>query len=246
MYNPFSLQGKTILVTGASSGIGQQTAIECSKLGAKLVITARNAERLQMTLSAMEGDGHSVVIADLTNPDDVRHLAEVCPLLDGVVNNAGIALNKPLAFYSQNDLETVFSANTFAPMLLNRWLLKKKKIKQGGSIVFTSSVASVRADYGNGIYGSSKAALSSYMRYCAKELAIKRVRVNAVHPGMVETKLIHGNAHSEEDLKKDVEQYPLGRYGQPEEIAWAIIYYLSDASSWTTGTGLFVDGGLML
>lgn len=246
MYNPYSLQGKTVLVTGASSGIGRQTAIECSRLGARLVVTARSEERLQESLSLLEGEGHIVLPADLTKEEDVQRLAEACPLLNGVVQNAGIARNKPIAFYSREDLDAVFSANAFAPMLLNRWLLKRKKINRGASIVFTSSVASVRSDLGNGIYGSSKAALAAYMRYCAKELAAKCIRVNAVHPGMVETKLIHGDAYSEEDLKNDAAQYPLGRYGRPEEIAWAIAYYLSDASAWTTGTSLFVDGGLML
>lgn len=246
MYNPFSLQGKTVLVTGASSGIGRETAIECSKLGARLVITARNEARLQESLSLLEGDGHIALTADLTEEEDIQQLAEACPKLDGVVQNAGIAKGKPIAYYTRDDLDTIFSANAFAPMLLNRWLLKKKKINQGASIVFTSSTASMRSSYGNGIYGSSKAALTAYMHYCAKELAAKRIRVNAVHPGMVETKLIHGDAYSEEDLKKDAAQYPLGRFGRPEEIAWAIIYFLSDASAWTTGTSLFVDGGLML
>lgn len=246
MYNPFSLRGKTVLVTGASSGIGRQTAIECSKLGARLVITARNEARLQETLSMLEGEGHIALTADLTKEEDVQRLAEACPKLDGVVQNAGIARNKPIAFYSPEDLAAVFSANAFAPMLLNRWLLKKKKIVQGGAIVFTSSVAAARADLGNGIYGASKAALTAYMRYCAKELAAKRIRVNAVYPGMVETRLIHGDAYSEADLKNDATQYPLGRYGRPEEIAWATIYFLSDASAWTTGASLFVDGGLML
>lgn len=246
MYNPFSLQGKTVLVTGASSGIGRQTAVECSKLGARLVVTARSEERLQETLAMLEGEGHTSLTADLTKAEDVQRLAEACPVLDGVVHNAGIVRSKPIAFYAREDLDAVFSANAFAPMLLNRWLLKKKKLAQGGSIVFTSSVASVRANLGNGIYGSSKAALTAYMRYCAKELAAKRIRVNAVHPGMVETKLIHGGAISEEDMKKDAAKYPLGRYGRPEEIAWAIIYFLSDASAWTTGTSLFVDGGSLL
>lgn len=246
MYNPFSLQGKTVLVTGASSGIGRQTAVECSKLGARLVITARNEARLQETLSMLEGEGHIALIADLTDEEDIQRLAEACPKLDGVVQNAGVVKSKPVAFYTLEDLDAVFSANAFAPMLLNRWLLKKKRIAIGCSIVYTSSVDSVHVNLGNGIYGSSKAALTAYMRYCAKELAAKRIRVNAVHPGMVETKLIHGGALSEEDLKKDAAQYPLGRYGSPAEIAWAIIYFLSDASAWTTGASLFVDGGLML
>ncbi|MDO5450169.1 MAG: SDR family oxidoreductase [Akkermansia sp.] len=246
MYNPFTLQGKSVLVTGASSGIGQRIAIECSKLGANLTITARNKDRLQSTLSMLEGDEHTVVTADLTVQSDIQSLADSCPPLDGVVHNAGILKNSPVAFYSQEMLDTVFSSNAFAPMLLNRHLLKKKKVQKHASIVFISSAASVRSDYGNGIYGSSKAALAAYMKYCARELAGKQIRVNAIHPGMVDTQMIRDEAYSQEDLKNDIARYPLGRYGRPEEIAWAAIYYLSDASTWTTGTSLFVDGGLTI
>lgn len=246
MYNPFSLEGKTILITGASSGIGRATAIECSKMGATVILTARNEERLQQTLDEMEGEGHKIIVADLTNEEEIKMLATECPTLDGLVNNAGITCIKPVSFYSIKDLETVFGTNTYVPMILNRWLLKKKKIKNNASLVFTSSVASICSGFGNGIYGSSKAALTAYMKYCAKELATKRIRANAVHPGMIETKLIHGGAISEDDLLKDMLNYPLGRYGKPEEIAYAIIYLLSDASSWTTGTSVFVDGGITL
>lgn len=246
MYNPYSLEGKTVLVTGSSSGIGKATAIECAKLGATVVLTARNEERLNNVLDLLEGDGHVSIIADLTVEEDIQHLVAECPKLDGVVFNAGVPSNKVLSFYSQKEIDYVFGTNTFAPMILNRWLLKKKKINNKASIVFTSSVASVSSQLGNGIYGSSKAALASYMRYCARELAAKSIRVNAVHPGMVETELIHGGAISEEDMAKDMQNYPLGRYGKPEEIARAIIYLLSDASSWTTGTSLFVDGGFTL
>lgn len=246
MYNPFSLEGKTILVTGASSGIGQATAIECSKLGAKVVITARNEERLKETLCQLEGDGHQMILADLTNEDEIKALADQCPNLDGIVNNAGVGTVKPVAFYSQKEIDKVFSANTFAPMFTNKWLLKKKKINNNASIVFTASVATICSSVANGIYGTSKAALASYMKYCARELAPKGIRSNAVHPGMVETKLIHGGAFSEADLEKDLQNYPLGRYGKPEDVAYAIIYFLSDASSWITGTSLFIDGGCTL
>lgn len=246
MYNPYSLEGKTILITGASSGIGRSTAIECSKLGARVVLVARNVERMNETLSQMTGEDHMVLSGDLTIEEDVKRIVTDCPELDGVVNNAGIATAKPVAFYNEKDLNSIFATNTFAPMIFNKWLLKKKKINKGASLVFTSSIASKSSHLGNGIYGSSKAALSAYMKYCARELAMKGIRCNAVLPGMVETKLIHGGSISEEDMKKDLENYPLGRYGKPEEIAWAIIYLLSDASSWTTGTNMVIDGGITL
>ena len=246
MYNPYSLEGKTILITGASSGIGRSTAIECSRLGARVVIVGRNEERLNETLSQLSGEGHVIIKAELTSEDDVKRIAAESPELDGLVNNAGISMVKPIAFYSEKDLNTMFSTNTFAPMMLTKWLHKKKKLRKASSIVFTSSVASFLSTIGNGMYGTSKAALSAYMRYCARELSSKLIRCNAVLPGMVETKLIHDGALSEQDLENDMKQYPLGRYGKPEEIAWAIIYFLSDASAWVTGHELVIDGGATL
>lgn len=246
MYNPYSLEGKTILITGASSGIGRSTAIECSRLGARVVIVGRNEERLNETLSQLSGEGHVIIKAELTSEEDVKRIAAESPELDGLVNNAGISVTKPVSFYKENDLHNVFATNTFAPMILIKWLLKKKKLRKASSIVFTSSIASILSSVGNGIYGASKAALSAYMRYCARELSSKLIRCNAVLPGMVETKLIHDGALSEQDLENDMKQYPLGRYGRPEEIAWAIIYFLSGASAWVTGHELVIDGGATL
>lgn len=245
-YNPFSLVGKTILITGASSGIGSATAIECSKLGATCIITGRNEERLNETLAQMVGDEHRMVVADIATQDGIDGLVEQTSNIDGLVNNAGIGFNRPIKFYKQEDLEHVFQTNAFAPMLLVKSLLKKKKLNDGGSIVFTSSTAAFTSALGNGIYGTSKAALLAYMRYCARELAAKKVRANSIHPGMVETPLIRGGAYSEEDLQKDMLRYPLGRYGKPTEIAHAIVYLLSDASAWITGTAMTIDGGLAL
>lgn len=245
-YNPFSLEGKTVLITGASSGIGRSTAIECSKLGAIVIVTGRNEERLQETISMLWGSGHNAIVADLNSEDDIKALAEECPELDGVVNNAGIGITKPIPFYNSKDLATVYQANAFAPMLLIRWLIKKKKINPGGSLVFTSSIASKVPFPGNGIYGGSKAALEVYTKYCAQEVASRGIRANSVHPGMIETKLIHGGALSEDDLKSDLARYPLGRYGKPEEVAWQIVFLLSDASRWVTGTSIVIDGGLSI
>lgn len=246
MYNPFSLEGKTILVTGASSGIGRTTAIECSKLGAHVVITGRNAERLQETFNLLEGKGHVQILADLTDAESLEHLVNEMPQLDGLVNNAGIGYNKPVTFIKSSDLDAMFGTNTYAPVMLTKLAMKKKKINKGGSIVFTSSIAALVENMGNSVYSMTKAAIMSFSKTCALEFAEKGIRVNSVHPGMVETKLIHGGAVSEEDMQKDMQTYPLKRYGRPEEIAWSIIYLLSDASAWVTGSQSIIDGGMHL
>lgn len=245
-YNPFSLSGKTVLITGASSGIGQETAIECSRMGAKVIITGRNLERLQNTYDQLEGDGHLQVLADLNVEDDVLKLVDICPPLNGLVNNAGRGKSKPVQFIKKEDLQDVFDTNLFGIILLTRSLLKKKKILSGSSLVFTSSISAYVSAPGLAIYASSKAAVTAYMRTCALELGVKGVRSNAVLPGMVETKLINSGTYTDDDRQKDLELYPLGRYGIPSDIASAIIFLLSDASSWITGTELVVDGGRSL
>lgn len=242
-YNPFSLKGKTILVTGASSGIGQATAIECSKMGAHVVITGRNVERLQETFSQLEGEGHKQVIADLDVEEDIERLVAECPVLDGLVNNAGRGKSKPVNFIKLQDLQEVFQTNLFGVALLTKMLLKKKKITKGGSIVFTASLSAHMTAAGLSVYASSKAAVCGYMRTCALELGAKGIRANAVLPGMVETKLINSGTYTDEDKQADLNLYPLGRYGRPSDIAFGIIYLLSDASEWTTGTEMIIDGG---
>lgn len=247
MYNPFSLAGKTILVTGASSGIGQATAIECSKMGAKLVITGRNAERLQGTMNQLEGDGHKQVIAELTSSADMNALVNECKCLDGVVLCAGMGKTLPFAFSTRENFDELMEVNYFSPVELLRLLVKGKKLSKPASVVFVSSVGGVFLFGGaNTIYGASKAALNSTMRYCATELAPKKIRVNCVNPGMTETALIHRGTISDEQLQEDVKRYPLKRYGKPIDIAHGIIYLLSDASSWVTGHSLVIDGGVTI
>ena len=245
-YNPFSLEGKKILITGASSGIGKATAIECSRLGATVVLTARNEERLKEVLDDLSGEGHSYIVADINEEEQIKKIAEEVTELDGLVCNAGIGITKPVAFFKQGDLQKVFDTNLFAPTLLVKHLLKKKAIKKGASIVFTSFISAHVSTMGIGIYAATKAAISSYMRTCAVELASKNIRSNANLPGMVETKLIAPGTLTTEDLDKDKQRYPLGRYGKPEEIAYAMVYLLSDATRWITGTELIIDGGFHL
>ena len=243
-YNPYSLEGKTILVTGASSGIGQSTAIECSKLGARVVITARNKDRLNETLSLMQGDGHEMIIADLLSAEDIDSLVMQLPELDGVVNNAGFTKMRPILQINEQVFKDIMQVNTFAPIMLTQKILKKKKIKNGGSIVFTSSTASMRAGTANSMYACSKAAISIFAKNAAKEFASKQIRVNTVCPSMVETAILASdNMISEEQIAASKASYPLGRWGKPEEVAWAIIFFLSDASQWVSGTSIILDGG---
>lgn len=248
MYNPFSLEGKTILVTGASSGIGRTTAIECTKMGAKVIITARNAQRLNDTFSELQGDGHQQIIADLSDTASIENLVNQIDKVDGVVSNAGIANTEPIPFYKEEELETIFKTNTFSMMMLTKFLLKKKKLNKPASIVYTASIGNVfSAGVANGIYGASKCAIDGFMRTAAVELAPKGIRCNSVNPGMVETNIITDNSRiSAEQFEEDKKKYPLGRYGKPEDVAWAIIYLLSDASSWVTGTALKLDGGVTI
>ncbi len=246
-YNPFSLEGKTILVTGASSGIGKATAIECSKMGAKLVITGRNAERLQQTLEQLESEGHRQIIAELTNDEDVKRLVDECPELNGLVLCAGKGILLPLQFCDERKFQDVFSTNFFSPVEILRLLSKKKKLVKGSSVVFVSSIGGVHIfATGNAVYGASKAAVNSVMRFFANELASKKIRVNSVNPGRVNTKLIQSGTMSEEQVNADIAKYPLKRYGEPSEIAHGIIYLLSDASSWVTGHSLVIDGGITI
>ena len=246
-FNPYSLEGKTILVTGASSGIGKATAIACSKMGAKVVITGRNAERLQETYQELEGEGHQQIIAELTNEDDMARLVEETPQIDGFVNNAGIGSKTPINFIKQSNLQNILDVNTIAPIMLTKMLLKKKKVQKGASMVLTSSISGVcSVDIGNTLYSVSKSAIDGFMKNAAKELAEKGIRVNSVNPGMVDTPINDYSNVSEEQMQADLMRYPLKRHGKPEEIAYAIIYLLSDAAAWVTGTALKIDGGYSL
>jgi NAD(P)-dependent dehydrogenase (short-subunit alcohol dehydrogenase family) len=247
MYNPFSLEGKTVLVTGASSGIGRATAVECSKLGAKLIITARDEVRLNETLSQMEGSGHSFITADLCIENDRNVLIEETPLLDGLVNCAGITKTLPFPFVNSEDLANVMEINFTAPTLLSAQFIKKKRFSKNSSIVFISSNCGVWCVApANSMYSASKGAVNGMVKNMALDLASKGVRVNSVNPGMVDTHLLDAGTITPEQIEEDKKRFPLKRYGKPEEIAYAVIYLLSDASNWVTGSHLLIDGGYTL
>lgn len=247
-YNPFTLENKTILVTGATSGIGRTTAIECSKFGAHIVITGRNEERAKETLSLLEGDGHTYILADLSSREGIDQLVEDVPVLDGCVNNAGYNIMQLVPYIKADDMDAIFNVNAEGPIYLVHRLVKKKKLGKGSSIVFTSSISARGVcSPGNGLYSATKAALTAFMRNASLDLAPKHIRCNSVAPGMIETPLKDAKtAITEEQWEKNRQQYPLGRFGNPEDVAFAIIYLLSDASCWVTGTEIVVDGGRSL
>ena len=248
-YNPFSLVGKTILVTGASSGIGQETAIVCSKYGARVIVTARNQERLQETFDRLKtiDEGHMQLLADMTSHEDLEQLIASLPSLDGAVLCAGNSTTLPLQFGSRQKFDEMFDVNFFAPVELLRLMYKKKVLQMGASVVMIASIGGTHSFMpGNGVYGASKAALNSVMKYAAREYASRKIRVNSICPGMVDTPLIHRGTITEEQLAEDAKKYPLGRYGRTEDIANGAIYLLSDASSWLTGHDLVIDGGFSI
>lgn len=243
-FNPFTLTGKTILVTGASSGIGRATAIVCSKMGAKVIVTARNVERLAETLQLLDGNGHTVIPADLCSSEQIDNLAIEAPELDGIVHCAGVGDRTLLKMAREKDIKRVMKANFEGPVLLQRALLKKKKVKSLSSIVFIASRAPFAPTSGNGLYAASKGAIIAYAKVLGLELANQMIRVNCICPAMVWTELIQRDAELTGANYHEAEKsYPLKRYGKPEDVANLVVYLLSDASSWMTGSCIDITGG---
>lgn len=243
MFNPFSLEGKRILITGASSGIGQAIAIVCSKMGASVIITGRNKKKLDITYSLLVGEDNLSVVGDLTCKDDMERILSLLPQLDGVVHSAGVGQRKPCKLIDENDVDNVLNINFKAPVLLQAFLLSDKKIKRNASVVFIASHAANSPSIGNSVYSASKGAIISYARCLALELASRSIRVNCICPAMVWTDLIYEGGLTKEDLKKDQLQYPLKRYGNPDDVANLTVYLLSEAASWMTGACIDLTGG---
>ena len=245
--NPFTLEGKTILITGASSGIGRATAVMCSQMGARLLITGRSEEKLKDTMSRLNGSDHSMLCADLSVQSGIDSLIEWTPQLDGLVNNAGMIDLLPVDFITHERLERILAINTYAPIQLFIGLSKKRKFRKNSSVVFTSSVAgNFIFTPAHSMYSVTKAAVSAFAKNAALEMAARKIRVNCVCPGMIETELIHAEQVTPEMFSEDIKRYPLKRYGKPEEVANGIVFLLSDASSFITGINLLIDGGLTL
>jgi len=245
MDNPFSLKGKKILVTGASSGIGRQIAISVSGMGAETFITGRNEQRLSNVFNLLEVPGTQYA-ADLNIEKEQDSLIELMPNLDGVVLSAGIVKTLPFKFINRKDWDSIFETNFFSPAILINKLLKTKKLNKNGSVVFISSIAgNFVGTVGNAMYSASKGAINAMQKVLAIELSAQRIRVNNISPGMIKTELIYDPIFTEEQLKDDEKKYPLG-FGEPIDVANAVIYLLSDASKWVTGSTLIIDGGFTI
>lgn len=247
IYNPFSLKEKTILVTGASSGIGQAIAIECSKMGARVIITGRNPERLNETFMNLTGENHRQIITDLNNYEQVTQLITSIPSINGIVHCAGLTKTLPFQFINSEALTEVMNINFTIPTLMSAKLVKKNKLVKGSSVVFISSISGVFCSgLSASIYSASKGAVNGIVKGMALDLAPKGIRVNCINPGMIDTNIFDAGIITSEQLKQDKKRYPLKRYGKPVEVAHAVIYLLSDASGWVTGSNLLIDGGYTL
>jgi len=247
MSTPFHLHNKTILVTGASSGIGRQIAISSSSMGAKLVITGRDEKRLDETYSLLQGEGHSKFTCDLIDENQRNHLLDIIPSIDGFVHSAGVVLPVPVKFIAEKHLRQVMGVNFESAVLSVARLLKNKKLNDRSSLIFFSSI-SVNYPYAGGaLYTASKGAIEAYSKNLAIEILPKKMRSNVIVPAMVKTPLYEETKtqsmyRSPEEYES---KYPLG-LGAPEDVANAAIYLLSDASQWVTGTNLILDGGFSI
>ena len=247
MQDIFSLKGKIILITGASSGIGRAVAQQCAAAGATCIITARNQDRLKETLEGLLGEGHQMIISDLSLEDGINNLVSNLPKVNGVVCCAGVVETKMLKFTEEDDLQRLFSTNTFSTIRLIRDMVRQKILNKEASIILVSSISGVRCGYlGGSIYGASKGALEGFIKATALELAPQKIRVNTIMPGMIETPLMADSVIDAEQLEADKMRFPLKRYGQADEVGYAAVYLLSDATKWITGTSLLIDGGYTL
>ena len=244
MNNLFDLSGKTILITGASSGIGRQIAISAAEHGAAIVITGRNEARLTETQQMANGNG-TILIADLTNDSNITDLVKQLPELDGVVFCAGVAEYIPLRFINAEKIRNIFSVNFDSQVILTQQLIKSKKIKKSGSLVYISSISSKIGVPATALYAASKAAINSFVKIVASEVAGMKIRVNSICPGLIKTQMLENakEVMTDEMLHDNEKEYLLG-IGTPIDVAGPTLFLLSDASKWITGTEMIVDGGL--
>lgn len=242
MNNPFSLENKRILVTGASSGIGQCIAIECSKMGAQMVVTARNQERLHETVSQIATSDCQEIIADISTEEGVDAIVEQVPVLDGLVLNAGIIHTAPVKFINEENMMAVFNTNILSSIRLVQRLIKKKKLNRNASVVFISSISTFQVKKGNSLYSATKGAVNSFAKALAVEVGHLGIRVNCIQPGNIKTRVMDAGAITEEQRAEYMKKYILGE-GEPIDVAYPAIYLLSNAAKWVTGSIFTIDGG---
>lgn len=246
MESAFNLEGKKILITGSSSGIGRATAILASQHGAQIILCGRNPVQLEETLKMLRGDGHVIFNFDLTKQDEYLHLLSKIAVINGIVHAAGIMKLMPIKHLKDDFTREMAEINYFIPMRLTRDIISGKKMNRFGSIVFITSInGGVVGSKANSIYCSTKAAITGFCKSISLELGPLKIRANCIAPGMIKTEGIDKiiDEVSIESITEDKKKYPLGDYGEAEDVAYACVYLLSYASKWITGTTLTVDGG---
>ena len=248
MFNPINLQGKRVLITGASSGIGRSTAIYLSRLGAKVIAVGRDTVRLSETLTNLEGDGHHSVVFDLVNCDEIpgwlKDLTGKYGQLDGLVHCAGVQFTLPVRATTTQQFDDLMRVNVTAAFALAKGLRQRRVCTDATSLVFISSIMGIVGQPGISTYCCSKGALISLTKSLALEFSRENIRVNCIAPGFIDTKMtreIKANLTTEQ-FEKLESMHPLG-FGEPEDIAASIAFLMSSASRWITGTCMTVDGG---
>lgn len=249
-FNPFSLEGKVIVISGAASGIARQCAISCSKMGAKLILLDMNEEGLKETMTMVDRpEDHYMACVNLLDYERVSQVVkegvEKAGKISGVLNCAGISTTNLFKLTKPEELDKFFKVNVYTGYFLTQECTKMGNFsKEGGSIVFFSSVAGSFGEVGKATYGMTKASLLNLAKHLACELSRKNIRVNSISPGAIETPINMNLPHMKDPEKRAAleAQHLLG-LGKTDDIANACIYLLSDASRWVTGTNLFVDGG---
>jgi len=242
--NKFSLENKIILVSGATSGIGLELCRQIVANGGNFIGLGRNTSVLQSYIDENSLVQSKAVVADLTNEESILASLEIVEKIDGYVHSAGIVQNNPIQFFNKELYDQIRTVNLDSSLIILSQLLKKKKFNKPASVVFVSSISGMYGMKGNGIYGITKSSLNIMAKTYANELAGKKIRVNAVAPGMVNTQItLDANDFlSEEVINEDKKKYPLG-YGEPEDVALPIVFLISDASKWITGQVMILDGG---
>ena len=246
MENFISFENKSILITGAGSGIGREMAIRFAQMGGKLTLWGRNLEKLNETQSLLAGQNHQIIAVDLCEtPTVASTLTGINNKFDIVIHSAGVNHKSPLKFITEEKIQEIYPVNVFAPILLTKELVKQKKLEKGGNILFISSISSQYATISNGLYGSSKGAIDSFIKVAALELSAQKIRVNGISPGLINNTLKDAYALGDE-MQQFESQIPLGRLGDTQDVANAALFLCSDAASWITGINLVVDGGTTL
>ena len=249
MINPLDMQGRAVLVTGASSGLGRETAILLSELNARVVLSGRSRERLEETLGRMSGEGHRVEPFDLNEtdaiPDWIKRIAAETGPLGGLVHSAGIIGTIPVQAASTARIESVMRTNLTSAIMLTKGFRRSGCALRGSGIVLLSSVLGVVGSPGISIYSASKAALIGFARSAALELAVSGLRINCVAPAIIETEMaLRATEMTQTKEQHEVmrSKHPLG-FGHPRDVAHAAAFLLAETGRWITGTTLIVDGG---